>query len=213
MSEVVLNEPTKSVAQEGEGVEVLKGLSVRAIKFCELYAVEPIALKAGRLAGFAVDISPNYPYQLLDDIRIKQAIEYFKAVNASSTIYTPEKIKAQWAMMADFDILDCCKADYSLKNLDELTPDQRKRLGRVLVGLDVVEKNGKRYVKPKMAREQALIELGKLNRMYADDTKQGQGFELTINVGQQVSIHTPGDTEQVDDLGFLSITTEGNTNS
>lgn len=191
-----------------DGAEVLRGLSQRTLKFCQYYASKPVALEAARLAGFSLVSSPTYAYTLLRDDRVQEAIAYYREVNASSTIYTPEKIKAQWAEMASFDLLDCCNDDYSLKNLNELSAEQRKRLGTALVGLEVVEKNGKRFIKPKMAREQALIELGKLNRMYADDTKQGQGFELTINVGQQVSLGTQGDTDELDDIGFLTMRLE-----
>lgn len=171
-----------------EAPGILKELTQQMQIFAEHYAVGGVPLKAAILAGYAHSGATGYAYRLLDDPRIQAAVEYYKEVHACTSLYTPEKIKMQWSEMASFNILECCNDDYSLKNLNELTAEQKQHLGKALTGLKITVKNGKQYIEPKMARETALQELGKIHRLYADDKQAGQGLNLTINVGQQVVI-------------------------
>jgi hypothetical protein len=162
------------------------------------------ALKSARLAGFNVSNSPNYPYQLLARNDVQEGIQYYRHVYDSPAFYTQEKIIHQWSAMADFDILTCCNDDYSLKNLSELTPEQRKSLGIALQGLEVTERNGKRFIKPKLARAEALEQLGKIKRLYADEKQQGQGLALNISIGQQVTTQGATEAHTESSVGHLS---------
>jgi hypothetical protein len=194
MSEIVANSAVI------EPPSVLKELSANSVKFCEYYALNNNALQSCILAGFASSSARTYAYDtLLKNPKVLEAVEYFRAVNASNSTYTPAKIVAQWSEMASFNILDCCDENYILKPLSQLDEEQKRRLGIALTGLKITVKNGRQYVEPKMARETALQELGKIHRLYADDKQQGQGLNLTINVGQQVVV----EQELSENIGHL----------
>ena len=72
------------------------------------------------------------------------------------------------------------------------------------MGLEVIDKGGKRFVKPRFDRATALIELGKIKRLYADDKQAGQGMNLTINVGQSMV----SEDNTVENIGHLSMQLE-----
>lgn len=187
----------------------LSNLTVQAQRFSEYYASSGVPHRAAILAGYSATSALAHSYRLLDDPRIQDAVAYYREVHASTSLYTPEKITQQWSNMASFDILECCNDDYSLKNISELTPDQRKALGVALVGLKIVERNGKRYVEAKLARETALQELGRINRMYADDKTQAQGLTLIVNLTQQIT--TSDAAQEEENIGYLRITSEPGT--
>lgn len=187
----------------------IKTMPAQMLKFAEHYATSHNALQAAVLAGYKRESALAHSHALIDNPRIAEAVEYYRAVNESTSLYTPEKIKAQWAEMASFNVLDCCDADYALKPLDQLTPEQKHKLGIALVGLKIVERNGKRFVEPKFARETALQELGKINRMYADDKTQAQGLTLTVNLAQQ--INTSDEAQEEENIGHLRIVSEPGT--
>ncbi len=174
--------------------DVLQGLTPKSVAFCRLYAVHQNAEKAARLAAY----HPRYGHQLLQDPRIQDAIAYYAAVYASETTYTSDKILHQWSQMASVDIGAVVDDDWSLKPPSQLTADQRA----ALVGVEVVEKNGKRYAKATFAKAQALEHLGRINKLYADDKAKGEGLSLNITLGQAVHVH--GQTVS-QSLGHLQI--------
>lgn len=184
----------------------LHTLSERQQKFCQFFALYGNGAKAALLAGYAPASGPSGPTRWLKNPAIQAGIAYFKEVYGTHTLYTGEKVLQQWATMASFDILDCCEDDYSLKPLHALTADQRTRLGTALVGLEVLEKGGKRFVKPQLAKAEALKELGKLLRLYGDTEDHGQGLHLNITVGHHV--HAPTGEASTRTVGHLRISTD-----
>jgi len=86
--------------------------------------------------------------------------------------------------MASVAIGDAVDDDWSLKPPSQLTPDQRA----ALTGVEVVEKNGRRYAKATFAKAQAMEHLGRLNHMYETDKAKGEGLSLQITLGQSVTV-------------------------
>lgn len=191
---------------EDEVPLALHTLSERQQKFCQFYALYSNGAKAALLAGYSPGSETSLPPGLLRKPAIQAGIAYFKEVYGTHTMYTGEKVLHQWATMASFDILDCCEDDYSLKPLHALTEDQRARLGTALVGLEVIEKGGKRFVKPQLAKAEALKELGKLLRLYGETDGQGQGLHLNITMGHHV--HAPAGEASAKTVGHLRISTD-----
>ena len=194
--------------------DVLKALSGRQREFCKNYVIHNgNARKAARLAGYATECVESgnkgaIPYMLLGRPKVQQGIAYYREVFQTASHYTPEKLVHQWAQMASFDLLACVNDDYSLKDLRSLTASERQQLSMALVGLEVTEKKGKLYVKPQLARIEALKELGKLLGAYKDEGESKEGLTLTINVGQQAVVGHMG-TE----IGHLRIVTDDETPS
>jgi len=184
-----------TVQEEGaRGNQVLKRLTPTAQKFAEHYAINGNIRRSSILAG----CYPDYGHQLLKREDVQQAVEYWRAVYAERSMYTPEKLVRQWTLMASVDLLDYVDDDYALKPLDKLTQEQRAHLGTALVGLEITEKAGKRYAKPRFAKVEALENLGKLMRLYADDRLPGEGLTLNIVLSQVNVGHSAGSEE---DLG------------
>lgn len=189
--------PVHSEEGEGRNHEVqkeLKDLTPAARKFSELYALNNNISKSSILAGCHAD----YGHSLLRLPAVQQAVAYFRAVHLDKALYTETKLMRQWAQMASIDLTEYIDDDYALKPLSQLTDEQRQHLGMALVGLEVTEKAGKRFVKPKLAKVEALENLGKLLHLYAEDKSQGEGLTLNITLGQQVNVgQSEGSSEDV----------------
>jgi hypothetical protein len=180
------------VQSEGEAgeyaVAVLAGLTPGQKKFAEQYAFNGKQRTSSILAGYF----PDYGHQLLKRADIQLAVEYFRAIYAEKTLYTPEKLIRQWSQMASIDLTEYVRDDYSLKPLSELSEEQRKSLGAALVGLDLIRSVGKPRAKAKLAKLEAMENLGKLMHLYTEDKRHGEGLTLNIMLGSQ---NAPGHSE------------------
>lgn len=171
--------------QEVMGSDILKSLTPAMQKFSEHYAVSGNIRRSSIMAG----CYPDYGHQLLKREDVQLAVAYWQEVYAERSMFTPEKLVRQWALTASVDLTEYVNDDYTMKLMSELTEEQRQHLGAALVGLEVTEKAGKRYVKPRFAKVEALENLGKLMRLYGDEKGQGgEGLTLNINLGQQVNV-------------------------
>jgi hypothetical protein len=161
-------------------------------QFAEHYAFNGKIRTSSILAGFF----PDYGHQLLKRKDVQLAIEYWRAVYAEKSLYTPEKLIRQWSQMASIDLTEYVNDDYSLKPLSELSEEQRKSLGAALVGLEVTRRAGKPSAKAKLAKIEALENLGKLLHLYGEEQRQGEGLTLNITLGQQLRLgHSEGHAE------------------
>ena len=185
--------------------DVLKGLTPGQRKFSEFYAVYDNKQKSALLAGYGED----YGHYALGLPSVQRAVEYFREIHREKTLYSQEKLLRQWSAMASIDLTDYVTDDYELKPLNELTADQREHLGLALVGLEVTEKRGRKQVKPKYAKVEALESLSKIMKLYGEKNQQtGEGLTLHINLGQHVNVEQHPE-ETVRDLGPFSVRLPG----
>ncbi len=191
--------PVQLEEGDGRNQDVLKELTPAGLKFAELFAVNNNVSKSSVLAG----CHPDYGHRLLKLPAVQHAVAYFRAVHVEKALYTESKLLRQWALMASVDLTEYVDDNYVLKPLSILTADQRMQLGSALVGLEVMEKNGKRVVKAKFAKVEALENLGKLLHLYAEDKAQGEGLTLNITLGPHANGgHAEGTHE---DIGPFSV--------
>ena len=185
--------------------DVLKGLTPGQRKFSEYYAVYDNKRKSALLAGYGED----YGHYALTLPSVQRAVEYYRAIHHEKTLYTQEKIVRQWAAMASINLTDYVTDDYELKPLSQLSVAQREHLGAALVGLEVTEKRGKKNIRPKYAKVEALEALSKMMHLYGEKNHQtGEGLTLHINLGQQVTVDQQSE-ETVRDLGPFSVRLPG----
>ena len=202
-SQVKSQELQDQQIQEVTGEDILKGLTPSQRKFSELYAVNHNISKSSILAGCCDD----YGHSILKFPRVQAAVRYYEQVYLDKCLYNETKLMRQWSAMASVDLTEYVDDAYNLKPLSQLTDAQKEHLGLALVGLEVSEKAGKRHVKAKYAKVEALQELGKLMHLYADEKSTGEGLTLNINLGQQVNVgQSEGSSE---DLGPFRVKMPG----
>ena len=188
-----------ALAAPGEP-EVLKGLSGALVDFCSHYAVSSNAESSARLAGF---VGP-YGHTLVRNERLQHVIEHFRAVYADASTYNPQKLVRQWAQQASFQPSKLLANDWQVKDLSELTDEERQHFDEALLGFEVIEKSGSRTIKPKFNKQLAQEHLGKLLRLYAEDKeKGGADYSLTVNVNTQINQEV---SDPMQELGHISIT-------
>ena len=196
-------ENTDLQAIDNKGVttidEIMRSVRPNVVRFCELYAANGNQVKSALLAGFV----SGYGAQLWTDPRVRALVAYYREVYAEQAGLTRDALVKLWARQASFSPAVLLQDDWSLKRLDELTSDQREHLHDALLGIEVVEKQGQRTVKPRFNRQLAQEHLGKLFGMYGDDkeSEKRDGLTLNINVGQQITV---GEGE-VEEIGHLRV--------
>ncbi len=188
--------------QEDTGMAWLKKLTPKQRSFAEMYAVHGNGSKAVLLAGYE---TANDGHDIANALRhnplVLQAIEYYRALFASESDFSPEKVLKSLAEMASVDVSAFVTDEWDLRPKGQLSEAQR----RALVGLEVIEKKDGRTVKPKFAKLEALKELAKIMGMYADvDENRKDGLAITINLGQQVNVNGEVAAEEVA-VGHLRI--------
>lgn len=176
--------------------EIIRSVRPNTVKFCELYASGMSQLRAATLAGYVA----GYGADLYRDPRVQALVAYYREVYAEQAGMTRDRLVQLWVRQAGFSPAVLLQDDWSLRRLDELTPDQREQLKDALLGIEVIEKQGQRTVKPRFDRQRAQEQLGKLFGMYdGEKSGDGEGLTLNINVGQQTTVHE-GEVEEVGHL-------------
>jgi hypothetical protein len=179
--------------------EIIKTVRPNVHQFARLFALGGNQTKASVLAGFV----GHYGGKLMHDPRVQALVAHYRAVYAEQAGMTQERLVQLWANQAGFSPAVLLRDDWTLRQLDELTHDQREQLRDALLGIEVVEKQGSRTIKPKFDRQKAQEQLGKLFGMYEGESKgQGEGLTLNINVGQQLTV---GGASEDTEVGHLRV--------
>ena len=178
--------------------DIIRAVRPNVNRFAEIYAGNANQTKASILAGFTQD----YGWKLLKDPRVQSLVAYYRELYAEQAGITRDKLVQLWARQASFSPATLLHNDWSLKRLDTLKDDQREQLNDALLGIEVIEKQGQRTIKPKFNRQNAQEHLGKLFGMYGDEKQgQGEGLTLNINVGQSVTV----EDGEVEEIGHLRV--------
>jgi hypothetical protein len=183
--------------------ECLENLTPKQKKFAELYAVNGNAAKSALLAGYkTTGDGGDIGYALSHNPNVIPAVEYYRAIFADQSTYTPEKVIKEWCEMASVDVSAFVDDDWDMVSKSQLTPAQR----HALVGLETSDTKFGRKVKPKFAKVEALKELGKLLGMYASEEGKSQGLDIQINLGTQVNVSVSEHSTETDtEIGHLTI--------
>jgi hypothetical protein len=177
-------EETSLQPQDDKAHDFMQRLTPRMRSFAEHYAITGNILRSTTLAGYSPK-DTGHGHVLLKREDVKSAVAYYRELYAEKSLYTPEKVLRQWAMMASVDLTQFLTDDYRLKKPSEMTEEQREQFSIALTGLEPT-----RYgTKAQFAKVDALVNLGKLLKMYEPEEKGGgEGLILNINVGQQVTV-------------------------
>jgi hypothetical protein len=167
--------------------DFLARLTPKMQKFAEYYAVNQNILRSTILAGYSAK-NTGYGHALLKNPDVQHAVAYYQMIHTEKSLYTPDKLVRQWALMASIDLTELMNADYTLRPLDELTEEQRAHLAVALVGFDAPAGGRRQGARARFAKVEALENLGKLMKLYDKDKTDGEGLILNINVGQHMTV-------------------------
>lgn len=198
----VVESPKELTAAEESGLpDVLQRLNNRHRDFVRYLALYDNPMKSYKLAGFPTpEGNGAYAYALAAQPHIQAGMEYWKEVFSSAAHTLPDKILVNMSYMANIDVTSYYNNQWQLKEIDELTEEQRQ----ALTGVEVIEKSRTRTIKLKFAKLEANKELANIHRMYDDDKSKREGLNLTIQLGQQVNVNTTDDKPQVsDNMGLI----------
>lgn len=190
------------VTSEDAVPEVLRGLNAKQSKFCQFVALYDNILKAGKLAGYAVDNhSHSVLYQMVGQDRFVLAIDYWKTVYSAHASSSPEQILRKLSVLANVKVHEFYDNQWNALPKDKL-PDE---LLECITGVKVVETKGSKRVELQFSQQFALEQLAKIHRLYGDNAERGQGMSLNITLGSQVHNSAGNQDANASAIGHLRL--------
>ena len=190
-----LDQPVEAapIAQEEEEASFLNSITPQVRQFCQFYAINKSVVQCSALSGLTQEYISG---RLLKRTDVQKAILYYETIYLNKYIYDREKLLRQWSAMASINLLEYMDDNYKLKPLSDLTAEQKEHLGMAIIGTDGGKGKGR---KPKFAKVEAMINLGKLLHLYDNEKGGADGLTLNIHLGQQMNM--PSGEDATEDLG------------